>query len=111
MNQQRLFRLLWLSVAAAVAPISLKTTAWLLTGSVGMLSGRRVRGQPRRGGGGDRGAALGDQAGRRGARSSGSTSWMRRSRFANWRVCMIQWAGSQKTKFWIAWTSRGRADV
>jgi cation diffusion facilitator family transporter len=38
MNQQRLFRLLWLSVAAAVATISLKTTAWLLTGSVGMLS-------------------------------------------------------------------------
>ncbi|MEN3285080.1 MAG: hypothetical protein V7607_6220 [Solirubrobacteraceae bacterium] len=38
MNQQRLFRLLWLSVAAAVATISLKTTAWLLTGSVGLLS-------------------------------------------------------------------------
>ena len=38
MNQQRLFRLFWLSVAAAVATISLKTTAWLLTGSVGLLS-------------------------------------------------------------------------
>jgi cation diffusion facilitator family transporter len=38
MNQQRLFRLLWLSIAAAVATIALKTTAWLLTGSVGMLS-------------------------------------------------------------------------
>jgi len=30
--------LLWLSIAAAVATISLKTTAWLLTGSVGLLS-------------------------------------------------------------------------
>src|SRR3954469_705189 len=38
MNQKRLFRLLWLSIAAAVATISLKTTAWLLTGSVGLLS-------------------------------------------------------------------------
>ncbi|MDX6648672.1 MAG: hypothetical protein QOJ97_623 [Solirubrobacteraceae bacterium] len=38
MNQQRLIRLLWLSIAAAVATISLKTTAWLLTGSVGLLS-------------------------------------------------------------------------
>src|SRR4051794_36315359 len=38
MKQQRLFRLLWLSVAAAVATISLKTVAWLLTGSVGLLS-------------------------------------------------------------------------
>jgi cation diffusion facilitator family transporter len=34
----RLIRLLWLSVAAAVATIGLKTTAWLLTGSVGLLS-------------------------------------------------------------------------
>ena len=34
----RLFRLLWLSIAAAVATISLKTVAWLLTGSVGLLS-------------------------------------------------------------------------
>ncbi len=38
MNQERLFRLLWLSIAAAVATISLKTVAWLLTGSVGLLS-------------------------------------------------------------------------
>src|ERR1700754_4659373 len=34
----RLFKLLWLSVAAAVATISLKTLAWALTGSVGLLS-------------------------------------------------------------------------
>jgi cation diffusion facilitator family transporter len=34
----RLFRLLWLSIAAAVATITLKATAWLLTGSVGLLS-------------------------------------------------------------------------
>ena len=33
-----LARLLWLSVAAAVATISLKTLAWALTGSVGLLS-------------------------------------------------------------------------
>jgi divalent metal cation (Fe/Co/Zn/Cd) transporter len=32
-TDQRLFRLLWLSIAAAVATISLKTVAWLLTGS------------------------------------------------------------------------------
>src|SRR3954470_13521011 len=38
MEQRRLFRLLWLSVAAAVATISLKVVAWLLTGSVGLLS-------------------------------------------------------------------------
>jgi cation diffusion facilitator family transporter len=38
MNQERLFRLLWLSIAAAIATISLKTAAWLLTGSVGLLS-------------------------------------------------------------------------
>src|SRR3954471_5359184 len=38
MNQKRLFRLLWLSIAAAVATISLKTLAWGLTGSVGLLS-------------------------------------------------------------------------
>ena len=38
MNQRRLFRLLWLSIAAAIATISLKTAAWLLTGSVGLLS-------------------------------------------------------------------------
>jgi len=35
---RRLFRLLWLSVAAAVLTIALKTAAWLLTGSVGLLS-------------------------------------------------------------------------
>jgi cation diffusion facilitator family transporter len=37
-TERRLFRLLWLSVAAAVATISLKTLAWALTGSVGLLS-------------------------------------------------------------------------
>src|SRR5215218_3493674 len=37
-NQTRLFRLLWLSVAAAVVTISLKAAAYLLTGSVGLLS-------------------------------------------------------------------------
>jgi cation diffusion facilitator family transporter len=34
----RLFRLLWLSIGAAVATITLKTIAWQLTGSVGLLS-------------------------------------------------------------------------
>jgi cation diffusion facilitator family transporter len=34
----RLFRLLWLSIAAAVATISLKVFAWSVTGSVGLLS-------------------------------------------------------------------------
>lgn len=38
MDDARLFRLLWLSVAAAVVTISLKTVAWRLTGSVGLLS-------------------------------------------------------------------------
>jgi cation diffusion facilitator family transporter len=38
MGRDRLFRLMWLSIAAAVATIALKTTAWLLTGSVGLLS-------------------------------------------------------------------------
>jgi cation diffusion facilitator family transporter len=38
MNQTRLFRLLWLSIAAAILTISLKTAAYLLTGSVGLLS-------------------------------------------------------------------------
>src|SRR3954464_6368493 len=38
MEQRRLFRLLWLSVAAAVATITLKVVAWALTGSVGLLS-------------------------------------------------------------------------
>jgi len=37
-KSDRLFRLLWLSVAAAVATITLKTVAYLLTGSVGLLS-------------------------------------------------------------------------
>jgi cation diffusion facilitator family transporter len=37
-NQRRLFRLLWLSLAASAATISLKTVAWLLTGSVGLLT-------------------------------------------------------------------------
>jgi cation diffusion facilitator family transporter len=35
---QRMLRLLWLSIAAAVATIALKTGAWLVTGSVGLLS-------------------------------------------------------------------------
>jgi cation diffusion facilitator family transporter len=38
MSERRLFRLLWLSIAAAVATIALKTFAWRLTGSVGLLS-------------------------------------------------------------------------
>jgi cation diffusion facilitator family transporter len=38
MSDSRLFRLLWLAAAAAVATIALKTTAWALTGSVGLLS-------------------------------------------------------------------------
>ena len=37
-TDRRLFKLLWLSIAAACATISLKTVAWLLTGSVGLLS-------------------------------------------------------------------------
>src|SRR3954466_11556155 len=37
-TDRRLFKLLWLSVAAAIVTIALKTTAWLLTGSVGLLS-------------------------------------------------------------------------
>ena len=35
---RQLFGLLWLSVAAALATIALKTLAWVLTGSVGLLS-------------------------------------------------------------------------
>jgi cation diffusion facilitator family transporter len=38
MDQHRLFRLLWLSIGAAVATIALKLAAWALTGSVGLLS-------------------------------------------------------------------------
>jgi cation diffusion facilitator family transporter len=37
-DQTRTYRLLWLSVAAALATIGLKTVAWSLTGSVGLLS-------------------------------------------------------------------------
>src|SRR5581483_11688089 len=37
-GRRRLFRLLWLSATAAVATIALKATAWLLTGSVGLLA-------------------------------------------------------------------------
>src|SRR5262245_19668765 len=37
-TDSRLYRLLWLSIVAAVVTISLKTAAWLLTGSVGLLS-------------------------------------------------------------------------
>ncbi|MBS1111702.1 MAG: hypothetical protein H6Q88_3694, partial [Anaeromyxobacteraceae bacterium] len=33
-----LARFAWLSIAAAVVTIGLKTAAWLLTGSVGLLS-------------------------------------------------------------------------
>ena len=38
MKQENLARYAWLSIAAAVATISLKTSAFLLTGSVGLLS-------------------------------------------------------------------------
>jgi cation diffusion facilitator family transporter len=37
-HQRNLIRLLWLSIAAAIVTIALKTGAWLLTGSVGLLS-------------------------------------------------------------------------
>lgn len=37
-RQQRLERLMWLSIATAVATIGLKVAAWLITGSVGLLS-------------------------------------------------------------------------
>ena len=37
-RRRRLIRLVALSIAAAIATIALKTTAWLLTGSVGLLS-------------------------------------------------------------------------
>jgi hypothetical protein len=39
LTDRRLHRLLWLSIAAAIATIALKAVAWLLTGSVGLLSG------------------------------------------------------------------------
>jgi cation diffusion facilitator family transporter len=38
MSRASLTKFAWLSIAAAVATIGLKTTAWLLTGSVGLLS-------------------------------------------------------------------------
>jgi divalent metal cation (Fe/Co/Zn/Cd) transporter len=38
MSRTPLFRLLWLSIAGALATISLKATAYRLTGSVGLLS-------------------------------------------------------------------------
>jgi cation diffusion facilitator family transporter len=37
-RQARLIRLVWLSVAAALITIALKTAAWAVTGSVGLLS-------------------------------------------------------------------------
>ena len=37
-THRRLVRLMWLSISAAVATIALKTVAWALTGSVGLLS-------------------------------------------------------------------------
>src|SRR5690349_16658835 len=37
-RQQLLVRLMWLSIATAVATIAMKLTAWALTGSVGLLS-------------------------------------------------------------------------
>lgn len=37
-RQRRLIRLMWLAIAASVATIALKTGAWQLTGSVGLLS-------------------------------------------------------------------------
>src|SRR4051812_30257032 len=79
MPQDRLFKLLWLSVAAAVATIALKTVAWLLTGSVGLLSdaaessagalrrGRGARGLHRRLGDQPRGRRTAPQDGAPGA--------------------------------------------
>lgn len=37
-RQRRLIRLMWLAIAASVLTIGLKAAAWLLTGSVGLLS-------------------------------------------------------------------------
>ena len=37
-NRSKLTRFAWLSVAVAIFTIGLKTTAYLLTGSVGLLS-------------------------------------------------------------------------
>jgi hypothetical protein len=45
----RLTRLAWISIAAAVATIAIKTLAWGLTGSIGFLSdAAEVRGESRR---------------------------------------------------------------
>ncbi len=38
MQRSRLTRFAWLSIAAAIVTIALKTTAWRITGSVGLLS-------------------------------------------------------------------------
>ncbi|MCU0242087.1 MAG: cation-efflux pump, partial [Vicinamibacteria bacterium] len=38
MNRDSLTRYAWLSIAAAIVTIALKTCAYLLTGSVGLLS-------------------------------------------------------------------------
>ncbi|MGB0872139.1 MAG: cation diffusion facilitator family transporter [Solirubrobacterales bacterium] len=37
-RHQRLMRMVWLAIAAAVATIALKLSAWLITGSVGLLA-------------------------------------------------------------------------
>lgn len=37
-RQRRLVRLVWLSIGAAIVTIALKTVAWAITGSVGLLS-------------------------------------------------------------------------
>jgi cation diffusion facilitator family transporter len=37
-RQRRLVRVVWLSIGAAILTIALKTTAWAITGSVGLLS-------------------------------------------------------------------------
>lgn len=37
-RRKRLIRVIWLSIGAAILTISMKTVAWLLTGSVGLLS-------------------------------------------------------------------------
>lgn len=37
-RQQRLLRMIYLAIAAAVATIALKTSAWLITGSIGLLA-------------------------------------------------------------------------
>lgn len=37
-RQRRLLRMVWIAIAAALATIALKSAAWLLTGSVGLLA-------------------------------------------------------------------------